>query len=217
VRSFGAYGPIFSYTDWEGGDRNLLIEQQGDDLVVIFRIRDIPARDHRTHVVPAVFATSEWHDVELVVEEGKESLSVNGRKILANRLPEKALSSWKTGPDFLVSLANVLSGTRPWLGEIAACVVQAGEVRVDYLDPAATKIKPTFWVNLKFNLTPSLQLTWDNAANFVCFLPLGFVVACLGGVRVRSSPPPCSARASVAASSWPSLGSSIICPPSRTG
>jgi hypothetical protein len=76
-------------------------------------------------------------------------------------------------------LANVVNGTRPWLGEIATCIVEAGDARVDYLDPKQTRIPTELWLNVRFNSRPSLRMNWDSVANFVSFIPLGFILASL--------------------------------------
>lgn len=181
IRSFSNAGPIFSYADWNGGRHNLMIRQRGEDLILDVRTGATPAGSQRRYVAPALFRSSEWRDVEWDLAGGA-TLWVDGHKLQSDTLPDQAFSNWDT-KGCQVMLANVVNGNRPWLGEIATCIVEAGDARVDYLDPEETRIPPEILLHFHFNSRPSLKLNWDSIANFVCFIPLGFILASLRGER----------------------------------
>jgi hypothetical protein len=176
-------GTIFAYADWDGGFLNVRAEQRGPDLVVWLRVRNPAARGARRYVARGALSTPGWREVELQVGEGEATLAVDGRTVAADPVPDRPLAGWETRPDFAVTLANDLNGTRPWLGDVATCVVEVGDTRVDYLAPEEGHIDPQYWVNLKFNIRPHLVWDADNVANFLCFIPLGFVLGCLRGER----------------------------------
>lgn len=184
VRALGeSTGPIFSYSDWAGDRRNVMLGQHGRDLVAALRRPGKELNGPFLYVVPDLFATPAWHDIEFRVEAGAARVTVDGREAVSERLPAEPFSGWELGSDFVVMLGNELNGKRPWLGEIARCHVVAGTTAANYLAGSAVAIPEVYWVNLKFNYRLALQPSWDNLCNFLFFVPLGFVVASLRGER----------------------------------
>lgn len=178
VRAFASEGPIFSYSDWSGCPRNVMIGQIGPDLIVALRTLNSELSGAPGLFAPGVFATSEWRDVDLTVRSGAAELFVDGRKVMSAVLPDRSLSAWQMSKTFNVTLANEIDGNHPWLGEIAECTVRAGDRTVDYLTGGA-EIPAAYRVNFKYHLKPSLQDPGDLALNFLCFIPLGFVLCTL--------------------------------------
>ncbi len=180
VRALGKSGPIFNYSNWFGSARNIMIGQDGPDLIIAMRTPTTAQNGSPGYTAPGVFADSDWHDFELNVEPDAITMSVDGKHVETRPLPKRPLSAWEHSYHFHVMVANEIDGTRPWLGEIAECVAEAGNVRWDVIAAADVLIPSTFWVNLKLNKRFSLEDWTDCLANFLCFVPVGFV---LSGIR----------------------------------
>ncbi len=178
VRALGSSGPIFNYSNWFGGTRNIMIGQHGSDLIAAMRTPMTDQNGSPGYTAPGVFSDTEWHDIELNVEHDVITISVDRNHVETRRLPRQALSAWERHHHF-VFVANETGGTQPWLGEIAECVAEAGGVRWDLFTAADVLIPPTYSVNLKVNGRLSLDDWTDCLANFLCFVPVGFVLSAI--------------------------------------
>ena len=125
---------------------NLLIGQDGTDLVARI-VRPGTNRQGRPDlVVPGVLTPDGWHEIELGLDEHLR-LSVDGELRVFEPVTSGWAASWDEG--HRLSLGNTLSGTRAWAGTIAHARVVAGEEQVDLLasdeldvDPMGRRLPP---------------------------------------------------------------------------
>src|SRR5262245_45881732 len=181
VRPYSDQGRIFSYANWDGLGINVSLSQEGDALRVRFRPLHATSHHWQSHRIANVFERDASRVIELQLDWDRIHVQVEGREELALDLGKGLRPGWQTDGELLVTLGNVINGTRPWLGEISECVVEAGGQRVDYLRPGTLSIPERYWVNLKVDT--SIRPSFDKLWNFVCFIPLGVVLAFLRGAR----------------------------------
>jgi len=179
VKPFADQGAILSYADWDGSQCNILIGQQGSDLTVFLRARGVQPYHPRCYVSPGVFSTLGWRNIEVILTAGAIVVVVDGREVVSDSFLASALEHWDSR--FALVLANVANGSRPWRGAIATCIMEAGKLQIDYLASSETHIPAEYWINLKYNSRPYFIFSKDFIANFVCFIPLGFVLGCIRG------------------------------------
>jgi len=109
---------------------DLMIGQDGPDLVVRMVRPGTGPQGRPELVAPGVLGDGAWHDVELVLDDDA-TLAVDGQQ----RARETGVTGWAAAwdPDHRLSLGNTLSGERTWSGTIARAEVVAGDERVDLL------------------------------------------------------------------------------------
>ena len=126
--------------------------------------------------VRSVFQPMQWRAVQVLVDQSQLTVRVDGRQVLSRPLPASMFQNWNR--DFLFAMGNELSMDRPWLGEIAHASVDVGDESFNCLAPGAIDFPDGFWKGLKFQfLTPKESRVHDLMLNFLCFIPLGFVLA----------------------------------------
>jgi VanZ family protein len=172
--------------------RNLTIGQEGHDLVVRLRRSDTTLNGTPPFPVAGVLDGA-WRDVEVTIEPRRLWVFVDGAEALAADLDANALAAWD--PGFRLALGNEFSGLRPWRGEIALARVEAGgATEVDLLAPGALEVPAGFWAAHQWprwpfaDWAPHLRTLEDRLANFVAFVPLGFLLAMLGTRGRRRRP-----------------------------
>lgn len=168
--------------------RNLTIGQEGLDLVVRLRTPDSTLNGTPPLTIPRFFSDSGWRDLELRVEPGRLTLLLDDQPALRAVLPREPLRDWNRG--FRVAFGNELTGNRPWLGEISQAHVTVNGTETDYLDPRELEVPPMFLAGIKRpsvyppdGLLRDRGSRWDMAFNFICFIPVGFVMGMLRGER----------------------------------
>ena len=166
--------------------RNLTLDQDGPDLVLRLRRPGSTPNGKPLYRLAGVLGDTGWHEVEGVITPGRLRVALDGRVALTTTLPERPLVDWDRR--YLVALGNELNGNLPWQGEVARAVVEVGGERVDYASPGILELPEQFWA---FGNRP----TWlfedyvyphsieDWITNFASFIPLGFLLAALGGRR----------------------------------
>jgi VanZ family protein len=157
---------------------NVMVGQDGDDLVI--RLRQ-PGRDgsgNPARVVPDVLADGRPTQVAVGVANRRLSVSVDGRVRLEEPLPPNALAGWKAYP---LALGNEPRGSRPWQGIITRALVTTSGGTVDYLQPGALQIPDTYryithrpWEPLEI---PTGRDAAGTAVHLLGFLLLGAAVA----------------------------------------
>ena len=168
--------------------RNITIGQDRTSLVVRLRTPATSLNGMPPYRVSKVFKTSAWRDIEVAVRSRAIAITIDGRQVLDEPLPEHALAAWDR--NFHVALGNELTGDRPWLGEIRQASVVCRGHEVDYVRATSIQRPPHYWSGLKASSLWSLsELTQregflaDATLNLLCFVPLGFFVARRGGRR----------------------------------
>jgi VanZ like family len=164
--------------------RNLTLGQEDDDLLVRLRTRDTDLNgigaDGAVARVDDVFRGGVWTRIDLRIEPGALSVSVDGAPALHAELPGAVLKTWDWALD--LALGNEMTCDRPWLGEIRQAVIKApGERQRDYASTKGVDVPAACWV---IGYPPAivpfrLFLAADAARNVVMYLPLGFLVGVL--------------------------------------
>ena len=166
--------------------RNLSLDQEGTDLVLRLRRPGSTPNGKPAYRVAGALGDTSWHEVQVAIVPGSLRITVDGRLALAQALPERPLLSWDHR--YPVAIGNELHGNLPWRGEVARAVVEVGSERLDYARPGLLELPDRFWAFANsptwlfedFVFPESLD---DWVANFVAFVPLGFLLAALGGKR----------------------------------
>jgi len=160
--------------------RNLTIGQDGHDLVVRLRTPQTTVNGLPPYVVTGVFASKGWHQIELRIEDSEFGLTLDGREVTSDSIPQEPLRSWD--PNFPVALGNESTWTRPWLGEIAKAVATVGKEEFDYLQSGGMVSPPGFWIGNEWRMIHprSLFAVFDSPSdlvlNLLCFVPVGFLL-----------------------------------------
>lgn len=164
---------------------NFTIGQHQDILVV--RIYDPKNPNHKTRFVetgvPGVFEVGVWRQLQIQVATGRLTIQVDGEKKLEQALPEENMFVY-WNPTFQLALGNEHNGRRPWLGEIEEARIRVGEQDYDILNSEDMMLPETFWsarFSPRFDSITKTDLdrmlAVDYAANLLCFIPLGFLIA----------------------------------------
>jgi hypothetical protein len=166
--------------------RNLTLDQAGPDLLLRLRRPGSTLNGKPFYRLAGALAAPGWHEIEITIAPGRLLLLVDGRITLAEPLPERPLADWD--PGYPVVLGNETNGNLPWRGDIALAVVEAGAERVDYARAGLLEVPERYWAMgnrptwlLEDYAFPTSIEDW--IANFVSFIPLGFLFAALGGRR----------------------------------
>jgi|GEM_PF-927331 len=166
--------------------RNLSLDQEGPDLVLRLRRPGSTPNGKPSYRLAGVLDDTGWHDVQVSIAPGRLHVVVDGRPALTRPLPEHPLANWDRG--YPVVLGNERNGGLPWRGEIARAVVAVGAEGADYARPGALDVPRHFWAL-------GNRPTWlfedyvypdsieDWLANFVAFIPVGFLAVALAGER----------------------------------
>ncbi|MGB5159947.1 MAG: VanZ family protein [Thermoanaerobaculia bacterium] len=160
--------------------RNLTVGQEGRDLVVRLRTPQTTVNGLPPYVLTEVFKSKGWQEIELLIEDSEFNLTLDGRKVASDSLPQGPLRSWD--PGFRAALGNELTWDRPWLGEIAVAVIGVGIEDVDLLRTDVMELPSGFWSGNDWRLIHPRSLfsfdhsTTDLVLNFLCFIPVGFLL-----------------------------------------
>lgn len=168
--------------------RNLTIGQHGSDLSVRLRNTATNLNGMPGYVVPGIFSTSGWHEVQLTIEPKSLKIRVDREDVLSVDLPENPLANWSHL--YQVGLGNELLGDRAWLGAVRTAIVETVDERIDYLAPDALYIPQIITIPDAYRKLPRFQLfpsslrqsptnagSRDLFLNLFGFIPLGFIIA----------------------------------------
>lgn len=166
--------------------RNLTLDQMGSDLVLRLRRPGGTPNGKPAYRLAGVLGDTNWHDIEVAIAPASLRVTVDGTLALARTLPERPLVGWDRR--YLVAIGNELHGNLPWRGQVARAVVEVGPERIDYATAGLLELPERFWAFANrptwlfedFAFPESLD---DWVANFIAFVPLGFLLAALGGKR----------------------------------
>jgi hypothetical protein len=169
-------------------DQNVVIGQVGDDVIV--RLPGL-CRGARTDAdvcpkqlrVRDAFATSEWVDVELLVEPGRAALRAGTGGALEVRLSDRPLRDWDASQR--LALGNDVSGFRPWLGELQRVIVTTPLASEDWLRPDKLDLPSGFWLlDRQPKLVPFLHTQIDDLVlNLFLYVPLTVLLCVFFGCR----------------------------------
>lgn len=137
------YGPARIFTiSSDRSRRNLTIGQWGSNLSVRIRTPYTSANGTPAYTLKDVFASPEWHQIDIHVTSGYLEIRVDGDTTLIAGIPHRPFKTWD--PEYRVAMGNELSGDQPWLGTIRKAVVRVGNRSFDYLAPGALRIPERF-------------------------------------------------------------------------
>lgn len=180
---------ILSVSD-DGFDRNVLMGQQGDDLVV--RLRTPPAGAsgsagdaERAVRVRDVFVAEDWLDIFLAITPGELSLSVGEDREVRRELGSDPMRTWDAS--YRLTFGNEITGSHPWLGDIERVVVRTPDAVYAYPGAAPLDQPSNFWImSREPKLQPFTHLNSRDAMNnLLLYVPLGlfFAVSPRSGMR----------------------------------
>ena len=161
--------------------QNVVIGQVGDDLVV--RLRGL-CRGFRAHAAACpkqlrirdVFATSEWVDIDLLVEPNRATLRVGSRPPLEMRIADQPLRGWDA--THRLALGNDVSGLRPWIGELQRVTINTPLGSEDWLEPTRLELPDGFWLlDRQPKLFPFYHVSrGDVVVNLLLYVPLAILM-----------------------------------------
>ena len=111
-------------------EHDLMIGQDGSDLVVRIVRPGTNPQGRPEVVAPGVLSDVGWHDIDLLLDDDV-MLTVDGEAWVNGTRMAGWAATWD--PAHRLSLGNTLSGERPWSGTIARARVVAGSEQVDLL------------------------------------------------------------------------------------
>lgn len=155
-------------------EANLVMGQEGDDLVV--RLRRPGSAENGTPplAVDGVFSDDRWRALRLLVEGGRATVEVDGAVVATDAVGADPFRTW--GRDVGLALGNEVTGTRGWSGQIRRATVDGGAGAVDLLDPALYRLPSSWWSKPVAEV--HLELT-DVVLNLAGFLPFGSMIVLL--------------------------------------
>jgi VanZ family protein len=165
-------------------DSNLHLAQQGSHLLV--RLRRAcrnhgvwPRRCQSTVRASNVFEAGQRVELAISIVPGRLLLRADGHTMESD-LPPDALRLWDDR--YRLSLGNDVSGSRPWLGEIARATVGTPGGERDYLMPSRLTLPEVYWsVEREPKLVPFRYVPPRDALNnFILYMPFGILLALLG-------------------------------------
>jgi VanZ family protein len=162
-----------------GFERNLLIAQEGDDLVVDLRTPrvDEEPRDGE-HLVRLRDVFLEGRSLVVAVTVARGELTVRAGEVSVRRvLAHDPLRSWD--PTHHLAFGNGVTGNRPWLGEIEEAVVRTSGSVHTYPGAVPLEQPESFWILSREPKSQPLRhlQTRDTVNNLLLYLPLGLLLA----------------------------------------
>jgi hypothetical protein len=153
---------------------NLMIGQDGADLVVRLRRPGSDPGGDPAIRAPGVLSDSAWHHLELQIRSGQLSLTWDGDVLANQAIGADPLAGWSS--DQRVALGDEPRAERSWVGEVRRAVVTTPAGETDLLSGA--DLEPgdgVLWRsrvrNLASGLDDPLPLTLARLAGF---MPVGF-------------------------------------------
>ncbi|MCP3916658.1 MAG: LamG domain-containing protein [bacterium] len=159
-------------------ERNLMIGQEGADLLVRVRRPGSDWNGEPPLVVPGVFANDEWHRCTLSIANGELLLAVDGVERTRTPFGERARRRWSS--DYRVGLGDELTLDRPWEGELRRALVVVDGEEFDYTAPAAIDEPREVWLfpeASRFLLRPDPRGARTVFAHLLAFVAFGAAYA----------------------------------------
>lgn len=159
--------------------RNLMIGQEGDDLIVRFRRPGSDLNGMPAFVVRDVLDADRWRDLSVDVDPGNVDVRVDGVTRVHRRLPPDALAGWDSS--FRLALGNEVIGQRPWVGRIDAAVITTPQGRDDLLAPGRLEVPDGWWqVPDRLRAVTTFEMPVDALIallHLLAFAPVGYLLA----------------------------------------
>lgn len=153
---------------------NLMIGQEGTDLVVRVRRPDTDPRGSPALIKADVFQPDTWTDIRVVVGP-TIVVEVDGVTAVA-----EDVGGWQGwwDPTFVLSVGNTPSGVRPWHGVIAAATITSGGAVYDVLGDSALVTPDRVWVIPERLRAPDERPLSERALIGVVHIIVGAALVC---------------------------------------
>ena len=167
--------PILSITT-DPYRTNLVVAQEGDDLVVGVRGPARRAERVRRFRVRDVFARPGRHLVRIDADDRELTAAVDGVPRLTRSMRPHGFGSWL--PDARIVLGHDGGDDPGWEGDVRRAAVEAGPERVDLLAPGILRAPDRWWhLPAKPPAGRSRNLVADITLNLLGFVPFGALVS----------------------------------------
>ena len=168
--------------------RNILLGQQGADLIVRMRRPGSNADGRPSFVVPGVFAANRARNITVSIRPGWLSVRIDGETRLRRALQIDALGNWNS--TYRLALGNEVIGRRAWNGVIQRAIVVTPHFRDDLLAPGRLEVPQQWWqVPDRLRQNPfHVQLPESGIVallHLLAFVPIGYAAARLAAKRGR--------------------------------
>ena len=167
---------------------NLVIGQEWSDLIVRVRRPGSDASGEPQYTVARLFSDLEWHDVELLLDDGVLKVTVDDQLHVADEVAEEPFSEWDSS--YRLTLGNEATGERAWSGQIGRLEVGTPGSTVDQLSSDSLDVPDGWWRYRLPALGPSVSgsSVEDATVHLLLFAPLGFaLVGATGDQKARSA------------------------------
>lgn len=158
--------------------RNLMVGQEGADLIVRLRRPRSDPNGMPAYVVPDVLQSGRLRDIVVSIRPQRLLVEVDGTRRVDHRLPPDALAGWD--PSFRLALGNEVIGARPWAGQMVRAMVTTPSVRDDLLAPGRLEVPAQWWhVPDRLSNVAQVDLPVDAAVaalHLLAFLPIGYLL-----------------------------------------
>lgn len=178
------FGPARIFTNSiDFNRRNLMVGQEGKDLVVRVRRIGSTPNGEPAFVIRDTLQPGRWRDVKVAIRPGLVRITVDGKVKIDQALPADALAGWNRS--FGLALGNEVIGYRPWTGEIAKAEVAIGSHRDNLLAPGRLVV-PDGWWYLPQRLRSVMRVNTPIDGVIALLHILGFVPVGFFAARIHS-------------------------------
>ena len=167
---------------------NLMIGQQGANLIVRLRRPGSEADGRPSFIVPDVFSANRARDVTVSIKPEWLSVQIDGETRLHRTLPVDALENWNS--TYRLALGNEVIGRRGWDGVMQRAVVVTPRFRDDLLAPGRLEVPKRWWqIPDRLRQDPFyVQMPESGIVallHLLAFVPIGYAAAGLTEKRGR--------------------------------
>lgn len=156
---------------------DLMVGQDGDDLVARVRRPGSDASGDVAFRVPGLLADQAWHRVDLTVADGRLLVVADDALVVDEQLGADPLAGWD--PGYRVALGDDIAAERAWRGDVRRAQVTAGGESVDLLDHGV--LEPATGLVVEERLSGVARLSNGDPwflvlLRLLVFLPVGLLV-----------------------------------------
>jgi len=151
--------------------RNFTLGQSGNGLV--FRLRTTETDfdgQHRSLLVPQVFADTDWHRLRITFDGHQVQLFVDGQLHPQTLELGGDFSNW--GRNHILVIGDEVTGGRPWHGELRHLAIYDGESAEPVWNLDFQTLEPLRYRNLFITVDPAAYDQDDCILNIFGFIPL---------------------------------------------
>lgn len=156
---------------------DLMVGQDGDDLVVRVRRPGSDASGHEPFRVAGLLDDREWHRVDVALADGRLVVVADGAVVVDQHVGDDPLAGWD--PSYRVALGDDIAAERAWRGDLRRAEVTAAGQAVNLLEPG--QLEPATGLVVEERLAGVARLGngdpgFVTVLRFLAFLPLGWLI-----------------------------------------